>query len=221
MYTPFWYENINILYEKKYLFEIFPSKEFDIIRKLNSIVRFSLYYSLIVYCYNKDTNILYVPLITALFTYFIRKNSKDVAIDTFKTNLMNDTIPVSQPISSSTQEHNIGCQLPTKDNPFMNTPFYDVAADKELPNSCTSYDNKGIQRKIEKEFDKGLYRNYTDIFNKENSQRQFFSVPGKGGIPDQSSFAHWLYRTPDTCKEGNSIACLSVGDGNGGGQGTP
>ena len=55
----------------------------------------------------------------------------------------------------------------------MNTPFFDVAADKELPQSCTSYDNKGIQRKIEKEFDKGLYRNYTDIFGKENSQRLF------------------------------------------------
>ena len=50
---------------------------------------------------------------------------------------------------------------------------------------------------------------YTDIFGKENSQRQFFSVPGRGGVPDQSAFAHWLYRTPDTCKEGNGLACMS------------
>jgi len=122
----------------------------------------------------------------------------------------------------SLNSNNIGCTLPNKDNPFMNTMFFDVAANKELPKSCTSYENKGIQRKIEKEFDKGLYRNYTDIFGKENSQRQFFSVPGREGIPDQSSFAHWLYRTPGTCKEGNNpIACLSVGDGNGGGQGIP
>ena len=26
---------------------------------------------------------------------------------------------------------------------------------------------------------------------------------------DQGSFAQWLYGTPKTCKEGNSIACLS------------
>ena len=217
MYTPFWYNQLNILYDKEYLFEMFPVKEFDIVRKLNSIVRFTIYYSLLVYLYNKDTNIFYVPLITSIATYFIWKNSKDIQLDSFKTNLMNDVIPSPQIV----QEHNIGCQLPTKDNPFMNTPFFDVAADKELSKSCTSYDNKGVQRKIEKEFDKGLYRNYTDIFGKENSQRQFFSVPGKGGVPDQSAFAHWLYRTPDTCREGNSIACLSVGDGNGGGQGIP
>ena len=158
-----------------------------------------------------------IPIITAIVTYLIFKNNKEIQTDSFKTNLMNDIIPTHETI----QEHNIGCQLPTKDNPFMNTPFFDVAADKDLSKSCTSYDNKGIQRKIEKEFDKGLYKNYTDIFGKENSQRQFFSVPGRDGVPDQSAFAHWLYRTPDTCKEGNGLACLSVGDGNGGGQGVP
>ena len=55
----------------------------------------------------------------------------------------------------------------------MNTPYFDIAADKDEPSkSCTSYDNKGVQRKIEKEFDKGLYKDYTDIFGKENSQTQ-------------------------------------------------
>jgi len=161
---------------------------------------------------------LSVPLVVALVTYFIFKNNSDVQKDTFMTKLKNDHPPQDM---IPTEEHNIGCQIPTKDNPFMNTPFFDVAADKDLSKSCTSYDNKGIQRKIEKEFSKGLYKNYTDIFGKENSQRQFFTVPGRDGIPDQNAFAHWLYRTPDTCKEGNSLACLSVGSGNGGGQGVP
>ena len=155
--------------------------------------------------YNRNTNIFAVPLITALVTFFIHKNNSSIQVNNLDTQLRNDII--NNEIVSG--KHNLGCSLPTKDNPFMNTPFFDVAADKELPQSCTSYDNKGIQRKIEKEFDKGLYRNYTDIFGKENSQRQFFTVPGRQGVPDQSAFAHWLYRTPDTCKEGNKLACLS------------
>jgi len=216
MYTPFWFNQPSILYDKNYLFEFFPIKEYDLIRKLNSIQRFAIYYSLIMYCYKKDTNILGIPLIVAFVTYIIWKRNGDIQRDELMTDLKNDV-----PSLVTLGDHNIGCKLPNKDNPFMNTPFFDVAANKELPKSCTSYDNKGIQRKIEKEFDKGLYRNYTDIFGKENSQRQFFSVPGREGIPDQSSFAHWLYRTPDTCKEGNSLACLSVGDGNGGGLGIP
>lgn len=208
MYTPFWYTQPSILYDKDYLFEFFPVKEQDLPRKLNALTRFSIYYSVIIYCYKKNINIFAIPIITCFITYLIWKKNNPIQIDQFMTNLKND---VKQPVPElvTLNEMDIGCSLPNKDNPFMNTPFFDVAADKELPKSCTSYDNKGIQRKIEKEFDKGLYKNYTDIFGKENSQRQFFSVPGREGIPDQSAFAHWLYRTHDTCKEGNKLACLS------------
>jgi len=204
MYTPFWYNQPNILIDKNSLFEIFPVKEYDTVRKLNAVLRFSIYYTIIVFLYNRSTNIFAVPVVTALITYFIWSKNSSIKINNLDTQLRND-----DPNLISLQDHNIGCTLPNKHNPFMNTPFFDVSADKELPQSCTSYDNKGIQRKIEKEFDKGLYRNYTDIFGKENSQRQFFTVPGRQGVPDQSAFAHWLYRTPDTCKEGNSLACLS------------
>ncbi len=203
MYTPFWFNQPNILYEKDYLFEIFPVKEYDMVRKLNAIVRFTIYYAIITYCYNRDTNMFGVPLIAGIVTYLIFKNNSSIQSEISMVNMKND-----QPIVAP-EEHNIGCSLPTKHNPFMNTPYFDVAADKELPKSCTSYDNKGVQRKIEKEFDKGLYKNYTDIFGKENSQRQFFSVPGREGIPDQNAFAKWCYRTTDTCKEGNGLACLS------------
>ena len=47
--TPLWTENISILYEKKYLFEVVPMKNFDLNRKLNSLFRLSIYYSIIVY----------------------------------------------------------------------------------------------------------------------------------------------------------------------------
>ena len=32
--TPFWYTDISILYEKDSIIEIFPSKRFDILRKI-------------------------------------------------------------------------------------------------------------------------------------------------------------------------------------------
>lgn len=204
MFTPFWYNEPSILYNKQYLFEFFPVKEYDIVRKLNALVRLSIYFSVLAYAYNRDINMFAIPVITALVTYFVYKQNKTIQKDSFETQLMNDVQP-----SPVYQEHNLGCQLPTKDNPFMNVPFYELGTNKELPKSCTSYDNKGVQRKIETQFDKGLYRNYTDIFRKENSQRQFFTVPGREGIPDQSAFAHWCYRTPGTCKEGNKLACLS------------
>ena len=47
--TPLWITNISILYEKKYIFEIIPNKQFDFNRKLNSLLRLSLYFSIIMY----------------------------------------------------------------------------------------------------------------------------------------------------------------------------
>ena len=86
------------------------------------------------------------------------------------------------PVDVSTQPHNVGCQLPTKDNPFMNTPYFDIAADKEPPKSCTSYDNKGVQRKIEKNLIKGYIRIIPIFLEKKGlAETIFSSVPYREG----------------------------------------
>ena len=205
MYTPFWFKQFDILYDKQYIFEIFPMKDYDTIRKLNAIVRFSILYSVIIYLYKRKEDIFAIPIIVGIISYVVWSKTTDIQKNEFQNNLMNNKV------EESTSDDLSSCMLPTKDNPFMNTSFIDVAANKELPEPCTSYNNKGVQQKIEKEFDKGLYRNYTDIFGKENSQRQFYTIPGKRGIPEMDKFARWLYQTPKTCKEGNGLACLSVG----------
>ena len=52
--TPFWYTDISILYEKDSITEIFPSKRFDILRKLNAIVRLSILYTLVMYALKRE-----------------------------------------------------------------------------------------------------------------------------------------------------------------------
>ena len=112
------------------------------------------------------------------------------------------------------------CRIPNKDNPFMNPTLSDYGSDKPpLPKSCPSYNNVGVQRRVEELFNEDLYRDVNDIFGKNNSQRQFYTVPGNQIPNDQHSFANWLYGTPSTCKEGNGIACLSDMGTTGGGGG--
>ena len=77
------------------------------------------------------------------------------------------------------------------------------------PKSCPSYNNVGVQRRVEELFNEDLYRDVNDIFGKNNSQRQFYSVPGNTIPNDQGSFAKWLYQTPPTCKEGNGLQCAA------------
>ena len=55
MYSPFWYSQPNVLYDKNHIFEVFPAKSYDIVRKLNAIMRLSIYYSFIVYLYKRTS----------------------------------------------------------------------------------------------------------------------------------------------------------------------
>ena len=69
------------MYNKQYLFEFFPVKEYDIVRKLNALVRLSIYFSVLAYAYNRDINMFGIPVITALVTYFVYKQNKTIQKD--------------------------------------------------------------------------------------------------------------------------------------------
>ena len=217
MFTKFWTKDINILYNRNHILEIFPSSSFDIIRKLNAIFRFSIYYSLLVFLYNRNnTNVFYIPIVVGILTYVVYKKNNSIQVDDALIQSINGD-------KESVQDMGKSCRIPTKDNPFMNPELSDFGNNVEVKESCTSFDNKGVQKKIDEYFDEGVFKEFSDIFNNKNSQRQFFTVPGRDVPNDQGSFAQWLYGSPPTCKEGNQIDCLSFRNGGGmpsGGVGT-
>ena len=208
--TPLWIDNLEILYEKKYLFEILPGKSFDFNRKLNSLLRLSFYYSIIVYLTSKNKKVLLVPLFTGIFTVLMGKKLKQNVIDKAVTDLQNN---VNLPLETIDTE----CRIPTENNPFMNPTIF---GENNSKSSCLSYNNKGVQSNIENKFNKNLYREASDIFSKNNSQRQFYTVPSKKYPNDQDAYKKWLYSTPPTCKEGNGIQCAANGYGTPGGNGS-
>jgi hypothetical protein len=101
------------------------------------------------------------------------------------------------------------CRKPTKDNPFMNSDVDDYT-NNNPPVSCND-DDENIPENITKSFNEDLYMNFEDIFEKKNSQRQFFSVPNAEVPNKQVEFANWLYKSPETCKE-NQEKCLRYED---------
>ena len=101
-----------------------------------------------------------------------------------------------------------GCRLPSKDNPFMNPTFGDYT-NGNMIKSCNSYDNSVVRNMSNEYFNNDLYRNPDDIFNKENSQREFYTMPVNSIMNDTIKFAEWCYKTPPTCGEGNAIQCAA------------
>ena len=89
--TPIWFTNFSIIYEKKYIFEVVPHKSFDLNRKLNSLLRLSIYYACIVYLLDKSRiNIFYIPFIVAVLSYVIHKKFKGTHVDNVQNQLMNN-----------------------------------------------------------------------------------------------------------------------------------
>ena len=203
--TPLWTDKISILYEKKYLFEIVPNKQFDFNRKLNSLLRLSIYYSIIVYMMDqKKSNMFYIPFVVAIITYVLSRRYKETFVIKTQTDLMNNQSP-----EDLINDLKGSCKTPTKNNPFMNPEIYDYNTKNVEEPACTSYNNKGVQNYADKLFSSSLVRDVNDLFGKGNSQRQFYTVPGNSIPNDQDTFSKWLYATPKTCKEGNGLQCAA------------
>jgi len=106
-------------------------------------------------------------------------------------------------------EKNI-CRKPTKDNPFMNPLLNDITIGvEESPIACNADDDE-IKNKIVDCYNEDLYRDVGDLFERHNSQRQFYTVPQL--YPnDQKSFADWCYKSDNICKVDQG-SCLKYED---------
>ena len=158
------------------------------------------------YFMKRDQKYLVIPLVVMGITWLIWYKQEDIHNDHIIKESMSDKLDDLVKLNDLNTE----CRIPTKENPFMNPTLADYGTNlPPPPKSCPSYNNTGVQRRVEELFNEDLYRDVNDVFGKNNSQRQFYTVPGNQVPNDQGSFAQWCYGTPPTCKEGNKIACLS------------
>jgi len=97
------------------------------------------------------------------------------------------------------------CRKPTVDNPFTNIVFSDYLDSSNIAEPC-NIDNKNVQTDMQNLYNSSIYRNIEDVFERENSQRMFYTVPIRTVPNDQTEFANWLYKSSPTCKE-NSQNC--------------
>lgn len=201
--TNFWLNDLTVLINRNNLFKIIPYSNLNLNEKLNSIFRLSIYFTLIMIIIKKDYKYLGIVFIVGLLTIIINRNSVNLNIENNNNN--NNSLNITDSNLHSEAE---GCKLPTQRNPFMNPTFKDYE-DGNLMKACNSYDNSVIRNMENEYFNYGLYRDQNDVFNKSNSQREFYTMPVNSIINDSIKFAEWCYKTPPTCREGNAIQCAA------------
>lgn len=103
--------------------------------------------------------------------------------------------------------------LPAARNPFMNILLDEYKYNPTRPTAAPITDPL-IKTTMDDFFRVQWFSDPTDVFGRNQNQRQFISQPVTSVPNDQKSFQEWLYLIPGkTCKEGNPAACLPGTDG--------
>lgn len=102
---------------------------------------------------------------------------------------------------------------PTSRNLFMNILVDELKYNPNRP-AAASVSDPTVKQSMDDYFRIQWFSDPTDVFGKNQNQRQYITQPSTTVPNDQGSFADWLYKIPGkTCKEGGRAACLAGTDG--------
>lgn len=210
----FWSDNPGILFQTNELLYFFPNANYTMVQNLNVCVRLFIYLAIVMVLYSQNPQYLLLPLGAMSVTYLLYKLYPN------KEELFHVKPNKPCELTLSEKRHKMQrlenavskkCVMPTTNNPFMN--FNYISDNYHRPPACEAFlyndpQSKKVRKQVEDKFNERLYRDVGDLYSKRNGQREFYSI-SYNGIPDQTSFAKWLYKWPGpTCKE-NSLKCGS------------
>lgn len=195
---PIWFQDPLILARQDLLTHIVPLPEMGLASQLNAVMRFAILYGLALAVFQRPAAALYVPLIAAGVTAAV------FASDTHDNHTTEEKMAMldlqQDPVTKGLRVQ------PTQANPYMNVLMSDYA---RFPNRPPAADLgvPQVSQNAETCWEHDLYRDQNDVFNRNTTSRQFFTMPNTTIPNDQEGFARWLYQRGPTCKEGSGDAC--------------
>lgn len=180
-----WYEDVRVLPAR--WGEFFPTASQTPSERVNALVRLVLYATVAAFAYNREPRTLVFGAGVVAVVSFAFGHRREEGYPT--------------PLAGAPDPPQ--CTPPTKDNPFANVLLTDLS--KPRPPAC-KYD--AVKDSVRSNFNDGLFRNATDVYERENSQHQYYTMPVTTAIPDTGAFADFLYGGMKSCKE-NQGQCPS------------
>ena len=166
--------------------------------KLLAIVNLIIFLSLVFSLIFKNFIFILLGIILLIFIFYIYLFDEEVKIN------MNETLSNR---NLAFYDNKI-CVKPSIDNPFMNPSIIDYKNSNNNIKACP-FDNKTISDNINNFFKEKVYKDVNDIYQRNFSERQFYTVPSTTIPNDRQSYEKWLYFRDKTCKENNGIQCYN------------
>jgi hypothetical protein len=218
MTTPFWTNEPTILFNKDYIFELWPSTNMSYTQKLNAITRLIIFITILGYILTMSIRILVVGIITLFLIFAVFKMRKqkitknmlnegfdnsnnygDHSAKVHVTDSITNPVTLETVLKSEFKEGN-------KTNPFSNVLLTQIedepnrkaappAFNVDVEEDITKNTKKTVQRLNPgiKNTNKQLFGDLWEKFNLDQSNRNFYSTPNTKVCNDQGAFAEYLY----------------------------
>jgi hypothetical protein len=218
MSIQFWTNNPTILFNKEYIFELWPTTNMTYEQKLNAITRLVILITILGYVLTMSHRILFVGVMTVLgifilFTMRKQKITKEMINEGFNLKGNEETGMFDKKPNSYVNPVTLDNVLKTefkegnKKNPFSNVLLTQIMDDPERKSAPPSFNvdvdediTKNVKRSVQmmnpsiKNTNKQLFGDLWQEFELDQSNRAFFSTANTNVQPgDQTSFGNFLY----------------------------
>ena len=210
MTTPFWTNEPTILFNKDYVFDLWPSPNMNYEQKLNAITRLIILVSILGYILTMSVRIIFAGIITLviIFALFKMKKPKLTKEKLHEAFTVQSNEAVINTTNSDTLESILKSEFKegTKRNPFSNVLLTEIMDEPNRKSAPPSFNpdvdekiTKDVKRSVQlmnpeiKNTSKQLYGDLYEEFNLDQSNRVFFSTANTKIANDQGAFAKFLY----------------------------
>ena len=181
-------------------FDFFPTKYQSQDERVESTSRFIIYTGILISIYRKNVIPIMFSIAILIFFYIMMKMNRKVTNSKLKRHY--------NPSGCDKVEEN--CQQPSVTNPFANV----LIGDEPNRNHACPIDD--VEKDVTNKFNSTVIKSEFDIYDNQNSQRQFYSNPNTSIPNDQTGFANWLYGQDEVCKS-HPTSCTGFEGANGAG----
>ena len=215
MTIQFWTNDPTVLFNKEYIFELWPTTEMCYEQKLNAITRLIILITILGYVSTMSQRILVIGFLTLAVIFVLFKMRKQKLTSAMIQEGFGDNISpsvlkqkpksITNPVTLETvlnDEFKEG----NKRNPFSNVLLTQINDDPERKSAPPSFNvdvdediTKNIKKTVQmlnpgiKNTNKQLYGDLWQNFELDQSNRVFYSTANTRVANDQGAFAQFLY----------------------------
>jgi hypothetical protein len=221
MTIPFWTNDPLILFNKDYIFELWPNSNMSYEQKLNAITRVIIIITILGYVLTMSLRILLVGFVTLILIFALYKMRKQK----LTANILNEGFMVSPTVSLNNTLNNTSNTSNTivnpvtlesvlkseykegnKKNPFSNVLLTQISDEPDRKPAPPAFNpdveeniTKNTKRAVQfmnsgiKNTNKQLYGDLWEKFELDQSNRAFYSTANTKVCNDQGAYAEYLY----------------------------